>query len=223
MTIVTRTTRLIESDTGDYPVYLSDLSARVKNTLFPTTIDSVDLFEFGYEPVLDTEIPTGDVVAEVKPTLKDGQWYRTWTSREFTPTELSTNLSDAKNRLMAQAESFRVSQFDKGFPYEFNGEIYHVQIRTTDRQNISSIRVIAKEAIQDNRDLTINFRVYENVTIPLTAVEFVAMADTTFYRVTEGYQVAWTIKDQVNSATTLAELPVIPEELFSPVESFRTA
>jgi hypothetical protein len=223
MTTVNRTTRLICSDTGEYPLYLSDLSTRVTGTIFPSVIDSDDLFDFGYEVVLDVSVPQADIVVEGKPELRDGNWYRTYDARSYSEAEVMANLATAKAGLLAQIESFRIAQFDKGFPYDFSGNTYHVQIRTTDRQNISSIRVIAKEAIEAGKELPVAFRVYENVTVNLTAEEFVTLADTTFLRVTEGYQVAWVLKDQIAQATTLAELPTIPEEMFSSVESFRQA
>ncbi|WDS62241.1 hypothetical protein [Pseudomonas phage D6] len=220
MTLVTKTTRLIESDTGDYPVYLSELSSRVKTTIFPSSIDSDELIAYGYEVVHDVAVPEADVVVEGKPVLTDGEWYRTYVARSFTEDEVASNLAQAKALLEPQIEAFRVAQFEKGFPYQFAEGLYHVQIRTTDRQNISSIRVIAKEAIAESRDMEIKFRVFENVNVTLTAAEFVALADTTFARVTEGYGTAWVLKDQVKAATTLAELPTIPDELFTPVETF---
>lgn len=220
MTIVNRNTRLIETASGDYPVFLSDLGVRVFGTVFPATIEAADLLMYGYEVVLDTDIPTNDIILEGKPELREGNWYRTWTERAFTPSEIATNLVTAKAAKLVAIEAFRVAQFEKGFPYKFGEIVYHVQIRTTDRQNISSIRVIAKEAIEAGGELPIGYRVYENETVNLTAAEFVAMADTTFYRVTEGYQVAWALKDQTEAATTLAEIPAIPAELFTPVETF---
>jgi hypothetical protein len=220
MTTVNRNTRLICTETGEYPIFLADLSARVPGTIFPQVVAADELLMYGYEVVVDVVVPQADVVQEGKPELRDGSWYRVWNARSFTENELSSNLAQAKANLLTNIEAFRVAQFEKGFPYQVNGEIYHVQIRTTDRQNISSIRVIAKEAIAAGADLPIAYRVYENVTVNLTASEFVAMADTTFYRVTEGYQVAWVLKDQTNNATTIAELPTIPTEMFQSVENF---
>jgi len=220
MTLVTKNTRLIESDTGDYPVYLSELASRVKTTIFPSTIDSDELIAYGYEVVYDTTVPTGDVVTEGAPELRDGEWYRTYTARDYTSEEVAVSLASAKSTLETAIEAFRVAQFERGFPYQFAEGLYHVQIRTTDRLNITSIRTVAKEAIAAGQPLPVSFRVYENVNVSLTAEEFVAMADATFQRVTEGYAAGWALKDQVKAATTLAELPTIPDELFAAVETF---
>jgi hypothetical protein len=215
MTTVNRTTRLIESDSGDYPLYLADLPSRVPNTSFPQVVDSEILFEFGYEPVLDVEVPVNDVVTEGAPELRDGSWYRVYNARAFNETEVNTNLAAAKAALKTQAEAKRVADFEKGFPYQFGEQIYHVQIRPTDRQNITALRVIAKEAVAAEVPMPINFRVYENVSVTLTAAEMVDVANATFSKVSEGYEVIWTFKDQVDAATTIAELPVLPSELFT--------
>jgi uncharacterized protein (DUF736 family) len=215
MTTVNRTTRLIESDSGDYPLYLADLATRVNNTSFPQVVDSEILFEFGYEVVLDTEVPVNDVVTEGAPELRDGSWYRVWNARSFNETELSANLTAAKAALKAQAEAKRIADFEKGFPHQFGETIYHVQIRPTDRQNITALRIIAKEAVDLGAPFPINFRVYENVSVALTAPEMVAVANAALYKVSEGYEVIWTFKDQVDAATTIAELPVLPTELFT--------
>ncbi|MCY1456977.1 hypothetical protein D9M71_742320 [compost metagenome] len=63
--------------------------------------------------------------------------------------------------------------------------------------------------------MNINFRVYENISVPLTAAEMVSVANQAFAKVSEGYEVIWTFKDQVDAATTIAELPVLPVELFT--------
>lgn len=215
MTIVNRSTRLIHSDTGDYPLYLADLADRVSDTSFPQTVDSEILFEFGYEVVLDTEVPVNDVVIEGAPELRDGEWYRVWNARVFNTDELAINLAVAKAALKTQAENKRVEAFDKGFPYQFGEQIYHVQIRPTDCQNITALRVIAKEATDGGTPFPVNFRVWENVSVSLTAADMVAVANTAFARVSEGYETTWAIKDQIDAATVIAELPVIPEEIFT--------
>lgn len=215
MTAVNRTTRLIESDSGDYPLYLADLSSRVPNTSFPQIVDSEILFEFGYEVVLDTEVPVNDVVTEDKPELRDGNWYRVWNARPFSTDELAARLTATKAELKAQAEAKRVAEFEVGFPYLFGNFLYHVQIRPTDRQNITALYMLAKEAVAANVEFPVGFRVYENVSVQLTAAEMVALGAAAFIKVSEGYTVIWTFKDQVDAAATIAELPVLPTELFT--------
>lgn len=221
MAKVNQSTRLIESDTGDYPVYLGELSRRVKDTLFPLEIDAETLINFGYEVVNDTPVPEANVVIEGKPVLRDGEWFRTWVARPFSEQELAVNLDAVKTQRYAEFKNFRIEEFNKGFPYQFGDNLYHVQIRPEDCQNISSIRVVAKEAITAEKELEIGFRVYENVTVKLTAAEFVTLADTTFARVTEGYETIWKYVDEITDAKTIGDVPDVPESLFAPVETFR--
>lgn len=221
MSTVNRLTRLIHVATEEYPIFLSELSTREKGTIFPSTIDSEELSNFGYDVVEDTTIPTADYVVEGKPELKDDyKWYRTWVTRPFTTEEVQAQLTQAKATRNLEIDSFAAQQFRKGFPYTFGENVYHVQVRDGDRQNIASIRIIAKEAIAAGKELPVIFRVYENVTVNLTAEEFVELADTTYARVNEGYQVTWGLKDQTRDATDIDGLPTIPTEMFASVDVF---
>jgi hypothetical protein len=215
MSTITRNTRLIEVETGTYPLYLPSLSERVPNTQFPSKMEAADLLEWGYEEVLESDVPAGDVVTEGAPEQRNGSWYRVWNVRDYTAGELATNLAVKKAALLAEAETLRIARFDTGFPYQFGENVYHVQIRVSDRQNITALRVIAKEAVEANQPLTFPFRVYENVNVTLTAAEMVDVANAAFKAVSDGYGVIWTFKDTVTAATSLAELPVAPVELFT--------
>lgn len=216
MTTVTQHSRLIAVENGDYPVFLSNLSKYAPNTFFGPEVDSELLSTFGLEVVITTTPPEADVVDEGKPELRDGVWHQTWESRSFDETEMSSKLAEKKELLTAQAETLRSTAFTKGFPYKFpNGEVYHVQVRASDRGNISDLRTVAKEAIAAEQEMSFPFRVYENVSVSLTAPEFVAMADKTLQQVLAGFQVNWAYKDAIKDATTLEEIPTPPEEYFS--------
>jgi hypothetical protein len=215
MSTITRTTRLIETATGTYPLFLSALSERLPNAQFPTRMEAADLLEWGYEEVLDTDVPQGDVVVEGVPELRDGSYYRTWLARPFTETELAANLVSKKAQLLVDAETLRDNRFEQGFPYQFGENVYHVQIRDKDCQNISTLRMLAKEAVDAAVEFPVEFRVYENVSVSLTAAEMVTMATAAFQAVTAGYRVIWVFKDAVAAATTIEELPVPPAELFT--------
>lgn len=220
MATVNRNTPLIQLDNEQYPTYMSDIKALFPNTIFPQTLSDEDVLEFGFALVVPTDRPDAPIVTEGKPALVDGVWTQTWLSSDYSTAEKALQFEGLKQSMAANIESFRVSQFEKGFPYSFAEGEYHVQIRTTDRQNISSIRVIAKEAIAAGKELPIKFRVYENKTVQLTAEEFVELADTTFLRVSEGYQAAWDLKDLVDISDDVSDFPELPESLFAPVKVF---
>jgi hypothetical protein len=181
------------------------------------TTDSDLLIEFGLEVVHDTEIPTGDVVTEGRPELISGEWYQTWVVRSFNEGEASSKLADKKEILKAQAEQLRLTAFAKGFPYRFaDDSVYHVQVRSSDRGNISDLRTIAKEIIAETRPpMNFPFRVWENVSVMLTPQQMVDLADNTLVQVLGGYQVSWAYKDAIEAATTMEALPPAPGDYFT--------
>jgi len=182
------------------------------NTMYGATVDSDLLIEFGLEVVHDTEIPTGDVVTEGRPELISGEWYQTWVVRSYSEVEAATRLATAKTTLQAQAETMRVTQFDRGFPHTFGENVYHVQIRNADRSNLLGLRTVAKEVVAAGGDMTFEFRVYENVVVEISAAEMVAVADAAFTAATLGYRKTWAVKDGADLATTIEELPPLTTE-----------
>ena len=217
MTLVTRDTRLIKLDTEEYPLFLDDFRNRT-GAVIGTTIDSEALVDFGYAVVLEVPRPdVGDVITEGKPAQVEGQWRRVWVVRDFNAEEEAAELEQAKATMLYNIEQFRIAQFKIGFPHLFNNgnDIYHVQIRDTDRVNIVSLRTLAKEAITDNAPFEVEFRVYENVSVHLDAQEIVDMADAAAAQVQIGYKTVWTLKGQTEAATTVEEIPQLPDTLFT--------
>ena len=212
---VTANTRLIFADTQEYPVFLSQMGARLVGSFGPETESEV-LEEFGYYVVHDTPVPVGDVVHEIAPELVNGVWERRYASREFDPSEDAAQLASAKAQHHASIEQFRIASFEKGFPLLFNNDadLYHVQIRTKDITNLTALRVLARESVQDQTPYAIKFRVYENVNISMNAAEVIRMSNYANLHVQEGLQVIWDLKDATDAATSVAEFPVIPDELF---------
>lgn len=217
MTTVTRNTRLINTETQEYPVFLQELKDKIPNAcISDVSIAAEALVDFNYVPVKEVEPPAGDVVSEGPPILEDGVYRRNWIVREHTPDEYAALLQQAKDTQLVVIENLRIAQFKIGFPFLApDGEIYHVQVRDTDRVNILAYRTLSKEAIADGRDYVVNFLVYENVPVTLHATEMVEMADESVTQVEKGYQVIWTLKAQTRAATTIEEIPVVPESIFS--------
>jgi len=215
MTTVNLNTRLICAETGEYPVFLGQMGARQVGSFGPS-VDSEVLEHFGYFVVEDTDIPQGDVVVEIAP-VKDGDvWKRAYSVREFANEEEVAQLDSLKAQRAAEIEQFRVESFEKGFPCLFNNDadLYHVQIRTKDLTNITALRVLARESVQDLTPFGVKFRVYENVNIPMDAAEVIRMSNLANIHVQEGLQVIWDLKDAVEAATSKEDLPAIPAELF---------
>lgn len=214
MTIVTRQTRLIDPVTKEYPLYISSIKDAT-GTIFADTMTEEDMLGYGYEVVHDTPVPTGDIVNELPPVLTDGNWYRAWEVREFNEGEKARQLANAKAVNKERADYLLETSFNKGFPYMYNEQLVHIQISPTDRQNITALRTIAKEAIAESQDITFKFRVYENINILLTPAQMVDVGNQAFARVSEGYATIWDIKDNTDLAETEAAIPAIPNELFT--------
>lgn len=215
MTEVTRNTRLIDSESGTYPLFMTDLPKYAPNTCWGPTTTADILIEFGLEVVIEVPRPKGDVVTEGHPVYENGDWKQNWIVRTFSEVEHANNLHERKMTLSAEAESLRAAAFGIGFPYTFpDGKVYHVQVRSSDRGNISDLRTVAKEIIAAGGDTTFKFRPYENVSIPLTAQEMVDLADKTFTQVVAGYNVSWDYKAAIDAATSIEELPTQPGSFF---------
>lgn len=212
MTTVTRQTRLIHAETGTYPLFMDNLATYAPNTTFGPTTDAETLIEFGLEIVKEVPAPVNDVVTEGAPEEVNGEWQQTWVSRTFSEVEMAEKLVAAKATLQAQAEGMRVTQFDRGFPHTFGENVYHVQIRNADRSNLLGLRTVAKEVVAAGSEMTFEFRVYENVVVEIGATEMVAVADAAFAAATLGYRKTWAVKDGADRATTIEELPSLPDE-----------
>lgn len=219
MTLVTRDTRLINTETGEYPVYLQELSSKIPNACFPSSIDSEALVDFNYVPVMEVEAPQGDVVTEGDPVLEDGVYKRNWIVRVYSPQEYNALLQQKKETTLYNIEQLRVAQFKIGFPHLFgeNADLYHVQVRDTDRVNILSYRTLAKEALAEGTadQFSVEFRVYENVSVHLDAQAMVDMANASAVQVLAGYKVIWELKLATEQATSFEDIPALPETIFS--------
>jgi hypothetical protein len=216
MTLITDSMLFIEVDSGAYPLYFSQIKDLLKASVsFGAGSTVEDLIAQGFQPVAESVKPEGDVLIEGTPALVDGVWTRTWTTRSFTADELAGTLSAQKTALLSQADSLQVSAFAVGFPYQFGDQVYHVQVRAGDKVNVTGQYTIAKQLIAAGQDKTFNFRVYENVSVPLNAAGMVALGDKTFQQAEAGYQVLWDFKDAVNAAATTADLPTLPTVVFS--------
>lgn len=219
MTEITHGTALIDIKTKDYPLYLKDIGGRLE---LPTSlgpgIAPEALLELGYAVVEHTDIPAKDVVIEGPPELVDGAWKRTWVCRDYSDDELWSNLEQAKEATLVAIEQLRIEQFAIGFPHTFGDDkvTYHVQVRDGDRTNLLSKRTRAMEAITAKDDsYRVGYHVYENVTVELTAKEMVDMANTADDQTSAAYALVWQLKERTKKATTLADIPKLPDTIFT--------
>ena len=206
-----------EDGSIEYPLRLSDMKRCFPNTWLPNEdVQSELLNSLGVYVVELTEKPAGDVVTEDAPVLSDDVWRQVWVVRSYTPEESQSSLEGYKAKHRLNIEAWYASQLAIGFPYLApDGEIYHIQIRDKDKPNILGRYIKAKEAVDGNKDVTFDFRVYENVSIFLTPAEMVDMCDQVETQASAAYRVSWNLKDQTRDATTFEGIPAIPDELFT--------
>ena len=209
---VTNATLLIEVATKLYPVTLNMIFEKFKpmNMSFSLNPPRVDIEGLGYAVVTPTVKPTGDVVVESQPELEDGVWYQTWISRDFNEQELATQLEYAKITANDNIMAVRNNDFELGTTHTVDDKTFNVQLRVEDRVNILAMYVIAKEMVTAGSDHLEPFRSYENETIMLNPQQAVDMAMTALAAVKSISQSTWTLKDQVDSAKVIADIPKIP-------------
>ncbi|MNL21504.1 hypothetical protein D3C87_1427980 [compost metagenome] len=108
----------------------------------------------------------------------------------------------------------REKDLASGFIYQKDEvTLFGVQLRPEDRMNLLILKGHAQFLLAANATDTTVFRSTENVGYPLTPAELLAMCDAALVAGMSIYAVSWVLKDQIEAATTLAELPTIPATL----------
>lgn len=204
-------TLFIEVSTGKYPVTLSEIAKKFTDRSFSVTPPRVDIQDLGYEVVFPSLKPEGDVVSEGQPELVSGKWVRTWVARDYNEEEKSDRLNQRKSILSSEVMRIRDDDFELGVTYQLAEAVsFNVQLRQEDRINLLLLNIQAKEAIAAENTSVEYFRSYENVTYELTPVQLVEMTDLALVAIKSIYAQSWLLKDTIEAATTLEELPELP-------------
>lgn len=213
----TNSTVLIHVESGEYPLSVVALKARHTNISFGSHIDTDFIKSLGYEEVVDSVAPVGDVVTEVAPVKgSDGVWRQQWLARDYTAEELGSQLEALRQDALVKINDLLVNTLSKGTPFNFDalggeGNVQHVQMRDADRTNILGLKQEADRLVAST-DPVIPLRTFEDNTLMLTPAQVLSIS----WGVSAGYQEvmmkSWQLKDAVRNAKTLAELPVIPDD-----------
>ena len=127
------------------------------------------------------------------------------------PAELAAEaLSAAKLDKRAEIDQARKTAEAQGFTFNFpDNTSGTIQIRhTDDKANISGLVMGA----QANPGGVFQFRDGEDVSHSLTAADVIAMGNAVQSFITGNYAQSWALKDQVEAATTVAEVEAITWE-----------
>lgn len=210
-------TLFIEIETGLYPVtlYMIIEKFKAKNMSFSMTPPRVDIEGLGYGVVMPTQRPDGNVVTEGLPEKVDGEWEQTWLVRDYNETELAAQLEYAKITANDQIMAIRDNDFSTGMTYTVNTETFGVQLRVEDRINLLARYMVAREKLTAGVTDEIEFRTYQNKSVIFEPQDFINMALAALAAVESIYKTTWTLKDKVDAAKTVAEIPEIPQTFIS--------
>lgn len=217
MSNVTSSTLLMQVDTQEYPLTLDQIRRRLPDVSFGANPPLEDLANLGFaEVVLVGGIPEGDVVTEGAPKLVKGVWERTWVTRAFNAEELAMRLAERKTQLSQAVMQLRDQDLNRGFEYTVEGMYpFHVQLRVEDRINLLARNLQAQQLVAAESESLLAFRGFENVTVHLTPMQMVEMTSAALLAVDSIYELSWELKDDIDQATTVVDLPELPDTLIS--------
>lgn len=216
---ITTSTPLIEVESGAYPKYLADVRQANPQLSFSNQPTEEFLASLGYAPVnrnVQPAVAVNQVVEERAPVLVDGVWQQVWVGRDMTDAEEAAKLAISQSELSNQVERLRIEAFQKGFPYDFGGEHGElgVQCRDIDKTNLLGLRTVADAFVEAGQpDAPMVFRTAENINVELMAADMVSVTNAAFQFANKVYAASWSLKDQIDKAKQLLELPVVPAVL----------
>lgn len=209
--------RLIRIEDKSYPKYMSDVKKEYPNVSFPEVPDEKVLEDFKYALVHDSQVPSGDVVTEAAPELReDGYWYKTWTVRAFTPEEIAVRLSAAKEERKAEAQSILDQDKDLGVDYTYGNETHAVSLTDANVTMLLSLKALADlpegswASISENGE-SYKFRFSDGAIVNFpTTTPFLLMLNTVLNELYEIYQKFWDFISAVDSVENIDDIPEVP-------------
>lgn len=198
-------TPMIRTSDMRYPVYLSDFRKEYPNVSMGDWVWEDSMADnFNYFVVRDSEVPVGDVVTEGQPAVgDDGRWYKTWTSRPFTPEEVAQNLAIAKED--HQGRGVQQYHLDLQTGVTVDGKKF-----TVDGQNTTNL-IATRAYAQANPTETVilvlgtNFEVSE-----YPAADAIVKIDSIFAAAGEAEQRMLAYVKLVGEATLITDIPEVP-------------
>ena len=194
----------------DYPLSLAAIRQKNKHKMIGTGATTDLMRALGYEVVQQVERPVGDVVAEEAPVKTETGYIQVFSVRAYTQEESAERLARAKRLFADKVDSMLETALEKGVKFDFgapHGEL-HVQMRYKDRLNIIGMRALANVGVGPQP-----FRTYENVNVVLTVEQVLAVAAAAHTGYLTLLGTAWNLKDQIASAPSEQDIPVLPDSL----------
>lgn len=214
MSTINGSTQLIKIETGEYPVYLSKVRRDNPNVSLPIEPSEELMLNLGYAVVVQVTRPEGDVVIEGTPQLVEGVYTQQWDVRSFTEEELTQQLDQKKQQLNRSVMQMRDKELEEGFEHITDGgAVFGVQTRLEDRLNMLYLNMSAERMVAAGDTTPQEFRSTENITHLLTPAEMVAMTTEALGFYKRILDASWVLKDLIDAAQSISELPTLPEKL----------
>ena len=175
----------IHVKTKTYPLYEADIRRRHKNVSFPQDITPELLKDFGYEVVIPTAKPEGDVVSMGPAVYDKGEdaYYQTWNVREYNNDEKKSIINADRERRLRD-----------GIEYTFpNGQVDRIQVSDRDLTILQSIELRASRNLETEGYEQI-FRSKGNSNYILTAQQVLDMTTHVFQEIERIYVDSWADK-----------------------------
>lgn len=187
-----------------YPVYLSDFKAENTNVSTGAFVYEEGMAEFGYYPVIDVEIPQGDVVTEGRPQQgEDGVWYKTWIARDYTEEEIAENLRREKEQRTYSAKS--------NFENEnMNGLQSGDHLLSLDYNSISLYHSIIVAAQYAEEGKIFSLMTQNNKVVELARDDMVVELETAISEYVGAYNNLCAYVKELNQVEKIEDLPEVP-------------
>lgn len=194
-----------------YPVYIEDARNEFRNVSFSSTQEEEQMVPFGYYPVMDVEIPTGDVVTEAFPVKgEDGKWYRSYDVRKFTQEELSEKLRQAKSEAVMHAEYEGQGIQNRNVEVSIDKKKYNFSLSTQSRQTLGELVLLAE---MDPELAKFVARTAENSNVELSRDQLFEVAKTV---IGEAHRLQKEVYDYIDLIDVVTEIEEMPDPFVLP-------
>ena len=194
-----------------YPVYIEDARNEFRNVSFSSTQEEEQMVPFGYYPVLDSEVPTGDVVTDGYPKKgEDGKWYRSYDVREFTQEELDEKLRQAKSEAVARVEYEAQGIQSRNVEVNIDKKKYNFSLSIQSRQALSELVLLAQ---MDAELTSFIARTADNFNVELNRDQLFEVTKTV---INETHRLQKEVYDYIDLIEVVTEIEEMPEPFVLP-------
>lgn len=199
---VNKGNRFIHVESGKYPVSLDEIR-QTTGASFGESINLEIIREWGWDVVVSTPEPDGDVVSEGKPVFQVDRWMQQWVVTPFTDEQLAHRLTVVKAQCLEQLDLLYYNTVSVGFEWTIGEKTFFIQIRDVD---LAPLTTIHQRGVQDPTAI-ISVRTASNEIVDVTGAEAVDMTTYGFQFGQEVLNSYWAAKDAILAASDLASIP----------------